>query len=116
MPPPFIETEPSSSGAMAFNHGVLDPRLAANIKKEPSSSASASADAVLAPPALRVRASGRPLEILSGEAVVGKNGRLAPATTGPVLLFAQSVLEVTCLGELSVDPARPFVLRSHVGS
>ena len=43
MPPPFIKAEPSPSGATAFNHSVLDPRLAANIKKEPSFSTSASA-------------------------------------------------------------------------
>ena len=43
LPPPFIKIEPSSSGATAFNHSVLAPRLTANIKKEPSFSTSASA-------------------------------------------------------------------------
>jgi len=43
MPRPFIKSEPLSSGATGFNHSVLDPRLASNIKKEPSSSTSASA-------------------------------------------------------------------------
>ena len=67
--------------------------------------------AVLAPPALRVRATGLPLEILSGEAVASlqlvKTGgeAFAGASHDGVrfLLSARSVLAVTCFGELSVD-------------
>ena len=57
--------------------------------------------AVLAPPALRVRATGRPLEILSGEAVAS----LQLVKDGVrFLLSAWPVRAVTCFGELSADP------------
>jgi len=62
---------------------------------------------VLAPPALRVRATGRPLEILSGEAIASlqlvKTGgeAFAGACRDGVrfLLSARSVLAVTCAAE-----------------
>jgi len=66
--------------------------------------------AVLAPPALRVRAAGRPLEILSGEAVATLQLMGGEAFAGAChdgvrfMLSARSVLAATYFGEISADP------------
>ena len=65
--------------------------------------------AVLAPSALRVRATDRPLEILSDEAVaslqlVKTGGEAFAGTCHDGVFFARSLLAATCLGELSADP------------